>query len=414
MFHTTNNVPSSPEAVKDVLQEILREGARKMLQEAIHHEVGDYLEKYKEAQDDKGHSLAVRNGFLPEREILTGLGPVKVKQPRVDDRKLRAAKGIGGFCSQILPPYMRRIPSIDNLIPALYLRGISTGDFPNALSAILGEKAKNLSANTVVRLKAKWKQEYEQWCARDLSEKEYVYIWVDGIYFNVRLEEDRTCILVVMGADREGNKVLLGITDGFRESKLSWGEFLLELKLMGLKAPSLAIGDGALGFWAALREVYPTTREQRCWVHKTANILNKLPKRAQAKAKTHIHSMYMAETKENALEAYEKFRTIYGDKYYRAVQCLEKNKDQLFTFYDFPAVHWMHIRTTNPIESTFATVRLRTKRTKGCGSRITTLTMVFQLAREAQKRWRKLRGSNIIPLVIEGRKFIDGVLEEAA
>lgn len=414
MMDLTTKDQCCPEEPHDVLQEILREGARRMLQEAIEQEIAEYLEKHRAAKDEKGHGLAVRNGHLPEREILTGLGPVKVKQPRVDDRKLKKTQGEEGFSSTILPPSMRRIPSIDNLIPALYLRGISTGDFPRALSAILGDRAQNLSATTVVRLKQKWNQEYEHWSTRDLSAKDYVSIWADGIHFNVRLEEDRTCILVLMAADREGNKELLAITDGYRESKLSWSELLRELQRRGLKAARLAIADGALGFWAAIREVYPQTGEQRCWVHKTANILDKLPKRVQPKAKSAIHEMYMAETKKNALAAYDKFEAVYGDKYPKAVACLTKDKDRLFTFYDFPAVHWQHIRTTNPIESTFATVRLRTKRTKGCGSRQTTLTMVFQLAREAQRRWRKLRGHNIIPLVMEGKKFVNGVLEEAA
>lgn len=414
MVDDTRDEAVSPASPRSVLDELLREGARKMLQEAIMQEVAEYLEKHQSVKDENGHRLAVRNGYLPEREILTGLGPIRIKQPRVDDRKLRRSQDLEGFSSKILPSYLRRIPSIDNLIPALYLRGISSGDFPRALSAILGENADNLSASTVVRLKASWKQDYDQWRQRDLGDKDYVYLWADGIYFNVRLEEDRTCILVLIAADREGNKELLAVSDGYRESKQSWLELLLELKFRGLKAPRLAIGDGALGFWGAIREAYPQTQEQRCWVHKTANILDKLPQRVQPKAKTHIHEMYMAETQKDALKAYEEFRAIYGDKYDKAVQCLEKDKDQLFTFYDFPAAHWKHIRTTNPIESTFATVRLRTKRTKGCGSRLTTLTMVFQLAREAQKGWRKLRAHTIIPLVMAGKKFVNGVLDEAA
>jgi len=283
------------------------------------------------------------------------------------------------------------------------------------LSSILGERVQGLSATNIVRLKAKWEQEYMGWSRRDLSDKEYVYFWVDGIYFNVRLEDDRSCILVVMGADREGNKELVAVSDGFRESELGWQEILLDLKRRGLeRGPELAIGDGALGFWAALPKVFPQTREQRCWVHKTANILDKLPKGLQPKAKAHIHEMYMAESREDALKAYDHFINVYEAKYPRVVACLAKDKEELFTFYDFPAMHWIHIRTTNPIESTFATVRLRTKRTKGCGSRAATLTMVFKLAQEAQRTWKKLRGYNLIPLVLQKKVFVDGELQMAA
>ena len=283
------------------------------------------------------------------------------------------------------------------------------------MSSILGERVQGLSATNIVRLKAKWEQEYMGWSRRDLSDKEYVYFWVDGIYFNVRLEDDRSCILVVMGADREGNKELVAVSDGFRESELGWQEILLDLKRRGLeRGPELAIGDGALGFWAALPKVFPQTREQRCWVHKTANILDKLPKGLQPKAKAHIHEMYMAESREDALKAYDHFINVYEAKYPRVVACLAKDKEELFTFYDFPAMHWIHIRTTNPIESTFATVRLRTKRTKGCGSRAATLTMVFKLAQEAQRTWKKLRGYNLIPLVLQKKVFVDGELQMAA
>ena len=399
----------------DVLEEVLRQGARKMLQAAIENEVNEYLERYGDNRDGTGRRLVVRNGYLPEREIVTGIGPLRVRQPRVDDRKLRRYNGAEVFSSKILPRYLRRIPSIDNLIPALYLKGISMGDFPRALSSILGERVQGLSATNIVRLKAKWEQEYMGWSRRDLSDKEYVYFWVDGIYFNVRLEDDRSCILVVMGADREGNKELVAVSDGFRESELGWQEILLDLKRRGLeRGPELAIGDGALGFWAALPKVFPQTREQRCWVHKTANILDKLPKGLQPKAKAHIHEMYMAESREDALKAYDHFINVYEAKYPRVVACLAKDKEELFTFYDFPAMHWIHIRTTNPIESTFATVRLRTKRTKGCGSRAATLTMVFKLAQEAQRTWKKLRGYNLIPLVLQKKVFVDGELQMAA
>lgn len=412
MNHYNHKSRPSPQELSsgDVLEDILREGARKMLQAAIENEVAEYLEKHEELRDDQGHRLAVRNGHLPEREILTGVGPICVRQPRVDDRKLNER-----FTSRILPRYLRRIPSIDNLIPVLYLKGISTGDFPQALSAILGESAKGLSATNIVRLKAIWEEDYKAWAKRDLSDKTYVYFWVDGIYFNVRLDEDKVCILIIVAADADGNKELIAVSDGYRESKISWKELLLDLKRRGLKqGPKLAIGDGSLGFWAAVREVFPEAREQRCWVHKTANLLDKMPKSMQSKAKSHIHDMYRAESKKAALEAYDHFIHVYQDKFPKAVACLRKDKESLFTFYDFPAVHWIHIRTINPIESTFATVRLRTKRTKGCGSRTATLTMVYKLSSEAQRTWKRLKGYNMIPLVLEERVFVDGILKEAA
>jgi putative transposase len=400
---------------KQSLEDVLRQGAQKMLQLAVEAEVHSFIESYKSLSDDNGHSLAVRNGFHKEREILSSLGPLAIKQPRVDDRKLRQQFPDKEFSSAILPKYMRRVASIDNLVPVLYLKGISTQDFPTALSAILGDSVKNLSANTVVRLKQKWEQEYKEWCTRDLSGKRYVYIWADGIYFNVRLDEDKACLLVIMAADSDGNKELLAVSDGYRESKISWKEILLDLKRRGFNAgPSLAIGDGALGFWSALREVYPATPEQRCWVHKTVNILDKLPKSIHGRAKQMIHNMYMAENRKTAIKEYDHFINTFSEKYDKATKCLKKDFDQMFTFYQFPAAHWVHIRSTNPIESTFATVRLRTKRTKGCGSRIATLTMVFKLALEAQKRWRKLRSFKLLPFVYEGEKFIDGEPENEA
>jgi transposase-like protein len=398
------------------LEEVLHKGAQKMLQVAIEIEVQQYIEKHQEELDEHGHRIVVRNGYLPERELLTGIGPVKVKQPRIDDRKLRKKnEGTEGFSSSILPKYLRKIPSIDNLIPALYLKGISTNDFPQALSAILGKEADGLSATTVVRLKRQWEEQYREWAKRDLSDKEYVYFWVDGIYFNIRLDDERSCILVIIATDKHGNKELLAVSDGYRESTIGWKEMLLDLKRRGLDmGPRLAVGDGAMGFWKALKEVYPQTKEQRCWVHKTANILDKLPKSMQSKAKEHIKDMYMAPTREDALEAYDHFVNTYKDKYPNAVKCLVKDKDVLFTFYDFPAANWNHIRTTNPIESTFATVRLRTKKTKGCGTRMATLAMVFKLVLEAQKTWKRIKGYEFIPLVLENEKFVNGDLEEAA
>lgn len=395
---------------KAPLEELLREGARQMLQQAIEMEVAEYVEAHKSLLGEDGKRVVVRNGHGRERDILTGVGPLPVRQPRVNDKRPGEK-----FTSSILPPFMRRVPSIDALIPCLYLKGISTGDFGEALEAILGPQAKGLSATNIVRLKECWKQDYEAWRQQDLSDKHYVYIWVDGIHFNVRLDDERSCVLVIIGATQDGKKELLAVQDGYRESKLSWKEILRDLKTRGLsKLPALATGDGALGFWAAAAEEFPETRRQRCWVHKTANILDKMPRSVQSKAKTRIHDMYMADTKENALKAYSEFLALYDAKYPKACECLSKDKDDLFTFYDFPAEHWIHIRTTNPIESTFATVRLRTKRTKGCGSRSATLTMVYKLVEQAEKHWRKLNAHKLILKLIEGATFTDGVLDIAA
>jgi len=389
------------------LEQIARKGACKMLEQALELEVEEYIQAHTPDRTSLGKRTVVRNGYHPSRSIVSGIGPIPIRQPRVDDRKESQR-----FSSTILPKYLRRMPSVNNLIPFLYLKGISTNDFSQALSAILGEGAKGLSAANIVRLKGCWEEEYQSWAKRDLSDKHYVYLWVDGIYFQVRLDEERSCILIIMGADANGNKELIMLSDGYRESKIAWREMLLNLKARGLRMPKLAVGDGALGFWAALAEVFPQTRRQRCWVHKTANILDKLPKGIQPRAKSLIHEMYQAETKKDALGAYDHFIAAYEDKYPKAVECLTKDAEDLFTFYDFPAVHWMHIRTTNPVESTFATVRLRTKRTKGCGSRQATLCMVFKLAQEAEKNWRRLRGYQVIPLVLENRKFRDGELVE--
>jgi putative transposase len=388
---------------KSYLEELLSEGARKLLQTAIENEVAEYLEEHRERRIDAGQRAIVRNGHHPERELVTGVGPIKVRQPRIRHRDGQK------FSSAILPPYMRRVPSIDALIPALYLKGISTGDFSEALTAILGERASGLSATNVVRLKAGWEVEYKAWCQRDLSAKAYVYWWADGIYFNVRLDEERSCVLVLMGALEDGSKELLAVVDGYRESTHSWRELLQQLKRHGLTvAPKLAIGDGSLGFWLALQEEYGPVPQQRCWVHKTANILDKMPKSVQGRAKELIHEMYLSATRKAALETYDQFIASYQAKFPKATACLQKDKEWLFTFYDFPAQHWSHLRTTNPIESTFATVRLRTQRTKGCGSRIATLTMVFKLGIEAQKHWRRLNGSALLPKVVTGVQFIDG------
>jgi len=388
------------------LDEVLREGASRMLQGAIEAEVAGYLDGLQDERDPKtGHRLVVGNGSLPEREILSSLGPIRVKQPRVRDRRAGMK-----FTSAILPPYLRRAPSLEALIPTLYLKGVSTNDFPVALAAILGEGAKGLSPSTIVRLKEFWKKDYEAWQRRDLAGKRYVYFWVDGVYFNVRLTDDRPCVLVIVGATEDGAKELVALLDGVRESAISWKELLLDLKRRGLEqGPQVSVGDGALGFWSALEEVYPRSRRQRCWVHKTANVLDKMPKSLQRSAKTMLHAMYQAAKKEEALKVYEDFLKLYRAKCPRACACLEKDKEDLFTFYDFPAEHWVHLRTTNPIESTFATIRHRHRQTKGAGSRMATLAMVHKLALEAQKRWRKLNGYELLVKVIHGVRFEDGV-----
>lgn len=394
------------------MEELARRGARQLLAQAMEAEVAEHIEKHRNLTDEEDRRLVVRNGHLPERELVTGIGPLRVRQPRIDDRALDDDQR---FSSQILPRYLRRVPSVDNLIPILYLKGISTGDMSEALESILGSGAAGLSPTNIVRLKTSWEQDYAAWCARDFELKRYVYFWVDGIHFNVRLDEERSCILVIMGANESGRKELLAVSDGYAESKASWREILLDLKRRGLKlSPKLAVGDGALGFWAALREVFPDCREQRCWVHKTANVLDKMPKSIQGKAKGMLHEMWQAPTKEKALAAYEHFVNSWQEKYPKAVDCLREDKEELFAFYDFPAAHWVHIRTTNPIESTYATVRLRTKKTKGCGSRVATLTMVFKLALEAEKTWRRLTGHKEIELVMQGRRFVDGELQETA
>jgi putative transposase len=417
---TTDEIPFPAPTVclhspHDSLTPLLREGAQRMLAQAIDAEVADYIERHAHERDAAGHRQVVRNGYKDEREIQTGIGPITVRQPRVNDKRVDENGQRRQFTSAILPPYLRKTRSIEELIPWLYLKGISTGDFSEALAALLGPEAPGLSASTVVRLKQVWQDEYEAWSKRSLAGKRYVYLWVDGIHFNVRLEEDRQCILVVMGATPEGKKELLAVQDGLRESEISWRELLLDLKARGLaEAPKLAVGDGALGFWAALRKVFGETREQRCWVHKTANVLNELPKGKQGKAKKMLHDIWMAGTKADAERAFDLFIETYEAKYPRATACLSKDRDVLLTFYDFPAEHWMHIRTTNPIESTFATVRLRTHRTKGCGSRIASLTMVFKLAQSAEQTWRALNGSVLLEDVIRGVQFVDGLRKNAA
>jgi transposase-like protein len=398
MKKTTPSAESGPvDAPKDVLTEILRNGAQRMLAAALEAEVESHVSQYADARDEAGHRLVVRNGRCPERTIQTGLGSVEVRRPRVDDRRVDEDGRRIQFTSKILPPYLRRTKSIEELIPWLYLKGVSTGDFSEALGALLGKDAPGLSASTVVRLKQVWETDFKEWSRRDLTDSRYVYIWVDGIHFNIRLQEHRQCILVVMGATADGKKELLAVQDGYRESEQSWKELLLDLKARGVTLdPELAVGDGALGFWKALPQVWPATRAQRCWCHKTANVLNKLPKGEQPRAKEALQQIWMAATRDEAHRAFDLFIQTYEAKYPKAAACLAKDRDELLAFYDFPAEHWKHLRTTNPIESTFATVRLRTKRTKGSGSRIACLTMVFKLAQAAERKWRKLNGYELL------------------
>jgi putative transposase len=399
--------------VRSQLDEIVRNGAQRMLVSALEDEVERFIERHEGARDELGRRQVVRNGHLPERTVLTGAGPLEIQQPRVRDRRGVGSKDAVKFRSSLLPPYLRRSNNIDELIPWLYLRGVSTGDFQEALQSLVGPAAKNLSATTINRLMKVWEEEYEVWNRRDLSSKEYVYIWADGIHFKVRLTGERQCLLVVIGATRDGTKELLGILDGERESKQSWRELLLDLKARGLAfSPLLAAGDGALGFWGAVEEEFPQTREQRCWVHKTANILNKLPKSVQPKAKPDLQEIWMAETKLNAEKAFDLFVAKYGTKYPKAVGCLEKDREVLLTFYDFPAEHWVHIRTTNPIESTFGTVRHRHRKTKGSGSRAAGLAMVFKLVQAAERKWRRLNAAKHILHLLAGYKYEDGIMQE--
>jgi putative transposase len=399
----------------DPLLAVLREGAKRMLMQAIEAEVEAFLAAHAGLRDQQGRRRVVRNGHGPERQIQTGIGPVEVRRPKVRDRGTEGDEPIR-FTSAILPAYLRRSRNIEELLPWLYLKGVSTGQFAEALTALLGPDAPGLSATTVRRLTAGWQEEHARWQQRDLSARRYVYLWADGVYFTPRLEHERQGLFVLIGADASGRKELLAVEDGFRESAQSWRELLLRLRdENGLKLdPELATGDGALGFWQALHEVWPKTRPPRCWVHKAANVLNKLPPSLQGKAKQDLHAIYEAENRRAAEDAFDRFIAKYGAKYDKAVTCLVKDREVLLTFYDFPAEHWKHIRTTNPIESTFATVRLRTDRTKGCLSRQTALAMVYRLAKSAERNWRRLDGSQRLAQVIQGVRFRDGEPGQAA
>jgi transposase-like protein len=398
-----------PGEFADPLTKVLRDGARQLLAHAVEAEVAEALAAHAHLSTDDGRQRLVRHGHMPERTIQTGIGPVAVRQPRVRDRGATGTDRIR-FTSAIVPPYARRSKSLDVLLPALYLRGISTGDMQEALSALLGKDAPNLSPDVLARLKAGWQEEYGRWKKRDLSARRYVYIWADGVYLQARMEPDKQCVLVLIGATPEGKKELIGFQVGYRESAQSWRELLADLKARGLTVPpKLAIGDGALGFWKALEEEFGATRQQRCWVHKTMNVLNKLPKSVQPKAAADLKEIWNAESRAEAEKAFNRFLAKYRAKYDKATDCLAKDREALLAFYDFPAEHWKHIRTGNPIESTFATVRHRTTRSKGCLSHDTGMIMVFKLIQAAQSSWRRLDGQNQLPKVITGVKFADGI-----
>ena len=400
-----------PGSVEDPLTEIAREGARRMLASALEAEIEAFVGKFAEERLPDGRQRVVRHGYGPERRIQTGIGALEVRRPKVRDR---ARDGESGekvrFTSHILPRWARRSRSLDALLPVLYLRGISTGDFQEALSALLGPEAPNLSPGVIARLAAEWENEYERWHRRDLSARRYVYVWADGVYLQARMEPEAECILVLIGATPEGKKELVGFHVGRRESAQSWRELLVDLKDRGLAvAPEMAVGDGALGFWKALDEVFPGTRHQRCWVHKLSNVLNKFPKSMAPTVKSDLRDIWHAETRAAAEAAMGTFAEKYGTKYGNAVACLVKDREALLAFFDFPAEHWDHLRTANPIESVFATVRHRTVRTKGALSQKTAKLMVFTLVRAASKRWRRLQGASQLPLVVDGIKFTDGV-----
>ena len=400
-----------PETIDDPLTEVLRAGARELLAKAVEAEVEEFLAGHDALRTTDGHQRIVRHGHGPERQVQTGIGPVAVRRPKVRDRGSDETAGERiRFSSAILPKWARRSASLDALLPTLYLRGISTGDFQEALSALLGRQAPNLSPQVIARLKVDWKADLARWQGRDLSARRYVYIWADGIHIQARMEENAQCILVIIGATPEGKKELIGFQIGYRESAQSWRELLVDLQARGLAiAPKLATGDGALGFWKALDEVFPDTRHQRCWVHKIANVLNKFPKSVQKNAKVDLMEIWNAPDRATAEAALNVFAHKYRAKYGPAVTCLTKDRDALLAFFDFPAEHWQHLRTTNPIESVFATVRHRTVRTKGCLSHGTALVMVFKLVTAASQTWRRLKGRNHLPKIIDGVKFTDGV-----
>ena len=393
------------EDVSDPLTEMLRDGAQQLIQQVVETELQELLERHSGRRTAEGRAGVVRNGHLPERQIQTGVGPVTVQIPKV---RAKAGDPVT-FRSALVPPYVRKTRSLEAALPWLYLKGISSGEMGDALKVLVGPKAKGLSAGTVSRLKQVWAQEYRCWCEERLDKDRWVYVWADGVYSGLRAEQTKLCALVVIGVNERGEKHFLAIEDGVRESTQSWREVLLKLKSRGLNGPELAIGDGALGFWAALEEVYPNTRQQRCWVHKTMNVLNSLPTSVQAKAKQSLHDIWQAETRAEAEKAFDLFINTYEPKYPKAALCLQKDHDELMAFYDFPAPHWQSIRTSNPIESTFGTIRHRTKRSKGCLTRDGMLHMMFKLGQCAEKKWRRLRGFDYLAKVVTGIKFKDGI-----
>jgi putative transposase len=401
---TTNECREQIAEVRQSLDELAREGARRMIHAALELEVEQYIQQLRHLRDENGHALVVRNGKARARSISLGAGRIEVQSPRVNDQRPGHR-----FTSQILPPYMRRSPQLNEALPVLYLRGLSTGDFEEAIPALLGAAAAGFSASTITRLLNVWQEEYEGWRKRSLTGKEYVYVWADGVYFDVRLgEDDRLACLVLVGARTDGTKEIIALEDGYRESTESWLSLLRDVQRRGMPAPKLATGDGALGFWAALRQVYPSTEEQRCWVHKIANVLDKLPKRVQPRAKEMLHEIMYAPDRASAREDIARFSKEFEAKYPKAVETLTQDQDRLLTFFDFPAEHWGHLRSTNPIESPFSTVKARTRRTKGAGSRRAALAMAFKLLLAAEERWRKLRAPHLVALVQAGVRFPDG------
>ncbi len=405
-----NNVVEfgSPEVMTDQLTELLRQGARKLIQQAVEAELAEFLKEFQGRKLETGRLAVVRNGYQPEREIQTGIGPVVVKIPKVRGKDGQPVT----FRSALVPPYVRKARSLEAALPWLYLKGVSTGEMASALEVLVGPEAKGLSAGTVARLKRNWAEDYKVWRTQRLDRDRWVYLWADGIYSGLRAEDVKLCALVIIGVNERGEKRLLAIEDGVRESTQSWREVLLDLKARGMNAPKLAMGDGAMGFWAALDEIYGETRQQRCWWHKTGNVLNCVPKSVQPKMKQALHEIWQADTQQNAINAFDQFVAKFDAKYPKAVQCLQKDRDELLAFYDFPAQHWQSIRTTNPIESTFGTIRHRTKRTKGCLSRDGMLHMIFKLGQCAEKNWRRQRGFDYLAKVISGVTFRDGIEEK--
>lgn len=397
--------------VRSALDELAREGARRMLVEALEVEVEAYLERHRQERADDGRALVVRNGHARERRVTVGSGTLSVRAPRVNDQRVLDGER-QKFTSEILPPYLRRSKAVSEVLPVLYLRGLSTGDFRDGLAALLGENAAGLSPSAITRLVSSWQEEYRAWRTRPLADRDYVYVWADGVHFNVRLEDERLAALVVIGARPDGTKEVVALEDGYRESTESWLALLRDLRERGMRAPVVAVGDGALGFWAAIREVFPETREERCWVHKIANVLDKLPKSLQPKAKAALHEMMNAPTKAECEKLVAAFVAEHEAKYPKAAKALATETDKLMTHFELPAEHWKHLRTTNPIESTFATVKLRQRVTKGAGSRGAGLAMAYRLLLLAERSWRRLDGHELLPLVRAGVAFKDGVRVE--